>query len=256
MAKNPDNEFWKFTCCPVHIFTAIQWLPTWYIQMHTVQWGCWLLAPLEWVTLQAWNWDESSQGCEVSRTNRSYPAEWEPARSSPIDRIARLSGSERLRRSTAKISLALLCIYIYIYIYMYIYTYNCVFGFLISDVTCKYLSADVGRDGLWWPALPGHRLSYTGCWQSLLVMYLTGMLFLFQPPPEDVLVHGFRFSNNGLNMLPWTSFTCYTKDNQQGCFRLSNWFSLRRLGPWTNHLPASCMIVHFSAYISKMRLGM
>ena len=37
--------------------------------------------------------------------------------------------------------------------------------------------------------------------------------------------------------LPWTSFTCYTKDNQQGCFRLSNWFSLRRLGPWMNHLP-------------------
>ena len=37
--------------------------------------------------------------------------------------------------------------------------------------------------------------------------------------------------------LPWTSFACYTKDNQQGCFRLSNWFSLRRLGPWMNHLP-------------------
>ena len=57
------------------------------------------------------------------------------------------------------------------------------------------------------------------------------------------------FSNNGLNMLPWTSFTCYTKDNQQGCFRLSNWFSLRRLGPL-----ASCMIVHFSAHISKWEL--
>ena len=35
-------------------------------------------------------------------------------------------------------------------------------------------------------------------------------------------VHGLCFSNNGLNMLPWASFTCYTKDNQQGCFRLSN----------------------------------
>ena len=31
--------------------------------------------------------------------------------------------------------------------------------------------------------------------------------------------------------------TCYTKDNQQGCFRLSKWFPLRRLGPWMNHLP-------------------
>ena len=52
-----------------------------------------------------------------------------------------------------------------------------------------------------------------------------------------VLQHWFCFLNNGLNMLPWTLFTCYTKDNQQGCFRLSNWFSLRRLGPWMNHLP-------------------
>ena len=54
-------------------------------------------------------------------------------------------------------------------------------------------------------------------------------------------------------MLPWTSFTCYTKDNQQECFRLSNWLSLRRLGPWMNHLPP-CMIVHFSAHISKWEL--
>ena len=47
----------------------------------------------------------------------------------------------------------------------------CVFGSLISDVTCNYVSADGGRDGLWWPALPGHWLSYTGCRLSLLVMY-------------------------------------------------------------------------------------
>ena len=46
---------------------------------------------------------------------------------------------------------------------IYIYIYNSVFGSLISDVTCKYVSADGGRDGLWWPALPGHWLSYTGC---------------------------------------------------------------------------------------------
>ena len=48
-------------------------------------------------------------------------------------------------------------------LYEYIYIYNCVFGSLISDVTCNYVSADGGRDGLWWPALPGHWLSYTGC---------------------------------------------------------------------------------------------
>ena len=46
---------------------------------------------------------------------------------------------------------------------LYEYIYNCVFGSLISDVTCNYVSADGGRDGLWWPALPGHWLSYTGC---------------------------------------------------------------------------------------------
>ena len=44
-------------------------------------------------------------------------------------------------------------------------------------------------------------------------------------------------------------FTCCTKDNQQGCFRLSNWFSLWRLGSWMNHL-----IVHFSAHILKLEL--
>ena len=63
-----------------------------------------------------------------------------------------------------------------------------------------------------------------------------GMLFLILTTSLECFVHGFCFSNNGLNVLPWTSFTCYTKDNQQGCFRLSNWFSLRRLGPWMNHL--------------------
>ena len=32
-------------------------------------------------------------------------------------------------------------------------------------------------------------------------------------------------------------FTYYTQDNQQECFRLSNWFSLWCLGLWMNHLP-------------------
>ena len=44
-------------------------------------------------------------------------------------------------------------------VYIYIYIYNCVFGSLISDVTCNYVSADGGRYGLWWPpTFPG-----TGC---------------------------------------------------------------------------------------------
>ena len=32
-------------------------------------------------------------------------------------------------------------------------------------------------------------------------------------------------------------FTYYTQDNKQECIKLSNWFSLRCLGPWMNHLP-------------------
>ena len=46
--------------------------------------------------------------------------------------------------------------------------------------------------------------------------------------------------------------TCYTKDNQQGCFMLSNWFFLRRLGPWMNHLPPawSCTFENESWYVS------
>ena len=38
--------------------------------------------------------------------------------------------------------------------------------------------------------------------------------------------------------------TYYTKDNQQGCFWLSNWFSLRCLGAVVEPL-ASCMVVRF-----------
>ena len=84
-------------------------------------------------------------------------------------------------------------------IYIYIYIKQCVFGYLISDVICNYVSADGGRDGL----------SYTGCWQYLLVMYwlMFGMLFLFiNTSLGYVFVHGLCFSNNGLNKLPLTSY--------------------------------------------------
>ena len=52
-------------------------------------------------------------------------------------------------------------------------------------------------------------------------------------------------------MLPWTLFTCYTKDNQQGCFR--QLILLAAFGAVDEPL-ASCMIVHFSAHISKWEL--
>ena len=80
------------------------------VQMYTVQWGCWLLAPLEWVAGLGMG-TSTARGARFPVPNRSYPAEREPARSSPIHPIARLSGSERLRRSTAKILLALLRIW-------------------------------------------------------------------------------------------------------------------------------------------------
>ena len=86
------------------------------------------------------------------------------------------------------------CVYIYIYIYIYIY--NCVFGSLISDVTCNYVSADGERDGLWWPALPRLWLSYTGCWQPLLVMYwllCLGCCFYFNQLPRMFLSTDFAF---------------------------------------------------------------
>ena len=107
MAKKLWNWSLRIHLLRVHIYTAIQWLPTWYIQMYTVQWGCWLLTPLEWVAGLGMG-TSTARGARFPVPNRSYPAEREPARSSPIHPIARLSGSERLRRSTAKILLALL----------------------------------------------------------------------------------------------------------------------------------------------------
>ena len=75
--------------------------------MYRVQRGCWLLTPFEWVACLGMG-TSTARGARFPVPNRSYPAEPEPARSSPIHPIARLSGSERLRRSTAKILLALL----------------------------------------------------------------------------------------------------------------------------------------------------
>ena len=115
-----------------------------------------------------------------------------------------------LTTSSLASTLMIVCTSVYIYIYRErdIDIYNCVFGLLISDITCNYVSADWGRDGLWWPVLLGHWMSYTGCWQALLVMYwlVFGMLFLFLTSSLGCFVHGLCFSNNGLNKLPWTSY--------------------------------------------------
>ena len=136
-----------------------------------------------------------------------------------------------------------------------VYIYNCVFGSLMSDVTCNYVFADGGRDGLWWPALLGHWLSYTGCWQSLLVMYwlMFGMLFLSLTTSLWFFVHGLCFSNNGLNKVPWTSYLhAILRIIRRDVSGLATDSSCGVWGRgWTTCL---CMIVHFSAHILKWEL--
>ena len=52
---------------------------------------------------------------------------------------------------------------------------------------------------------------------------------------NELYVHGLSLGKNGMDKLHRTS--SIIKGNQQRCSRLSNWFSLRRLRPWMNHLP-------------------
>ena len=103
---------------------------------------------------------------------------------------------------------------------------------------------DGERDGLWWSALSGHWLFCTGCCQYLLNVkcLIYGLLFLQLSTSlsRDVSAHGLSFWKRialvTIDLL-YIIFTGFTQDNLQECFRLSNWFSLRRLGPRMNHLP-------------------
>ena len=54
-------------------------------------------------------------------------------------------------------------------------------------------------------------------------------------PPTDFLFEK-RIGLVSMGLL-YIILTYYTQVNQQECFGLSNWFSLRCLGPWMNHLP-------------------
>ena len=62
------------------------------------------------------------------------------------------------------------------------------------------------------------------------IVQLSGMF-----PPTDFLFEK-RIGLVSMDFL-YIIFTYYTQENWQGCFRRSNWFSLRCLGPWMNHLP-------------------
>ena len=90
-----------------------------------------------------------------------------------------------------------------------------------------------GKGGLWWPVPSEHWLFYTGCWRYLLSMkwLMYGLLFLHFPTSLWCLCPRTIFD------LLYIRFTYHTKDNQRECSRLYNWFSLRCLATWRNHLP-------------------
>ena len=69
-------------------------------------------------------------------------------------------------------------------------------------------------------------------WVKVSTFVHLPMMFLstdFLPEKRIVLVT--------MNIL-YIIFTYWAQDNQQGYFKVSNWFSLRFLGPWMNHLPS------------------
>ena len=64
------------------------------------------------------------------------------------------------------------------------------------------MSSDGERDGLWWPALSGHWLSYTGFGHYFeLKILIMGYCFFNCPPLLDVSVHGLSFRK-----MDWNSF--------------------------------------------------
>ena len=94
-----------------------------------------------------------------------------------------------------------------VYIYIYIYIYNCVFGSLISHVTCNYLC----WWGKGWPvvACPSRALVVLYRMLTIFACYLLtclGCCIYFPSSPYDVFVHGLCFLNNGLNKFLWTSY--------------------------------------------------
>ena len=124
----------------------------------------------------------------------------------------------------------------------------------MSDVTCNYVSAHGGRDGLRWPALLGHWLSYNGCYvASYVLLVMFAMLFLFLTTSLGCFVHEICFSNNGLNKLTCTSYLhAILRIISRGVSSLATDSSCG-VGVVDEPL-VSCMIVHFSAQILKWEL--
>ena len=101
---------------------------------------------------------------------------------------------------------------------------------------------DGGKDVLRWPALSGYWLSCMGCWLYLLVKWwMCGTLFRHISTSLWCFCSRTIFTKRRIGQvtsdLLYMRFTYYTKDNHQGCSRLSNWFAFLCLGPWLNHFP-------------------
>ena len=123
--------------------------------------------------------------------------------------------------------------------------YWCMIYFLKSDwwgvPIVSFLLIDGERGGLCWLVLSWHWLLFTRCCQYLLNMkcLLYGLLFLQLSSSLDCFRPRSFEQRVGLVSMDFLYImsTYYTKDIQQEWFRLSNWFSLRCLGPWMYHLP-------------------
>ena len=112
----------------------------------------------------------------------------------------------------------------------------------LTDGVCHFdlfVLYDGERDDLWRLALSGHWLSCTGCYQYLLNMKYLMYIFTIVHLPKMFPPMNIPFENRvGLATIDFLCiiFTYQTQDDQQ-CFKLSNWFPLWYLGPWVNHLP-------------------
>ena len=68
-------------------------------------------------------------------------------------------------------------------------------------------------------------------WDTVLHLF-TSLLYFF----PRIIFFKIRIKQVTKDILS-IRFTYYTKDNHQGCSRLSNWFSFWCFGPWMNHFP-------------------
>ena len=107
----------------------------------------------------------------------------------------------------------------------------------------KWFADSWGKEWFKVACASGHWLFCAGCWLYLLNMkwLMCGTPFLNTSTSLGCFCPRTIFTKKRIGQvtsdLLYMRFTYYTKDNQQGCSRLSNWFPLRCWGPWMYHLP-------------------